>query len=170
MRFLILALFIGVLARHSVPNWIWQGTGISQSGWLYIFGGLLEVLFCLALAYAAKNVKRLTQEWASMDKTERRLWALVFSYAIIIGVLEGGQMSVCRLAVANFGDVPKGVNLCDFAIVANWNYLVAKSPALSWMRLNIDRVPFTEAVYTTYFISFIYHYAKILRGARWKKT
>lgn len=170
MKYLIAILFVGVLFRHYVPQMIWEGTGISYQGWFYIFGGLLEVLFCLCMLYAARNAKKLVIEWGAMRNYERRLCALIFAYVVIIGVLEGLQISVCRLAITNFGDVPKLAYLCDFAIVANINYLLGKVTDATWLRIDRLTIPFTTTVYTTYYLSFIYHYAKILREGKWKRT
>jgi len=160
MRFVIAILFIGILARHVIPNWIWQGTGISQAGWFYIFGGGLEVLFCLVFLYVVKNFKKISKEWESLLKIEHAFLILFIKYIIIIGISEGLQISVCRLAISKISDVPQGVNLCDFAAAKNFNYFVhIFSPSIETR----NTLPIGQTIWSVYLFSFLYYGAQIIK-------
>lgn len=67
----------------------------------YILGGAWEVVLCGVL---------LMIFWAM----KKSIWRNLSIAAMLIGMLEGGQVAVCRLAVSDIHAVPQGVNLCDY--------------------------------------------------------
>src|SRR5258706_188758 len=88
MRWLGPILLIGVFFRHDRSQWL---PGYSPGAWFYIAGGLWEILLCssLLLTLPARQLSTVA------------MW---------IGILEGAQVSACRLATT--GPIGKG-NLCD---------------------------------------------------------
>ncbi|MBL8512157.1 MAG: hypothetical protein JNM52_11000 [Betaproteobacteria bacterium] len=102
MRWLAIALAVGVFARHAGAGWLAQYLPIPQAGIFYALGGLWEVVLCGAL---------LSLLWCL------RSAGVFYRLAVgccLIGILEGGQMAACRLAVKTIGAVPPGMNLCDY--------------------------------------------------------
>jgi hypothetical protein len=82
-----LILLVGVFTRHDTA---WSLPGYSPQAWFYILGGFWETLLCLVILTRATEPFLVAAMW--------------------IGILEGAQMSVCRLATT--GPIGKG-NLCD---------------------------------------------------------
>jgi hypothetical protein len=82
-------LIVAVFARH---NLAWSLPGYSPQAWFYIMGGMLEILLCSTLLLMLPAQ------------------ALIRS-AMWIGILEGAQVSACRLATT--GPIGKDANLCD---------------------------------------------------------
>ena len=90
MRWLASILLIGVFARH---NLAFSLPGYSPAAWFYILGGMWEACLCFSLMLFLKAPLVLAALW--------------------IGILEGAQISTCRLLTADITQIPKGANLCD---------------------------------------------------------
>jgi hypothetical protein len=84
-------LLVGVFLRHDTSQWL---PGYSPQAWFYVLGGLWEIALCVVVLVALPGIPLLTA-------------------AMWIGVLEGSQISTCRLLTADITAVPKGSNLCD---------------------------------------------------------
>jgi len=82
-------LLVGIFARH---NLAWSLPGYSPQAWFYILGGMLEILLCSTLLLTLP----------AQPLVKAALW---------IGLLEGAQVSICRLATT--GPIGKDANLCD---------------------------------------------------------
>src|SRR5258706_10415826 len=89
MRWLGSLLLVGVFVRHDTSMWF---PGYTAAAWFYILGGLWEACLCAVLL-----------SFMSTPLATAALW---------IGLLEGLQVSVCRL-VTNDIDAVHGQNLCD---------------------------------------------------------
>src|SRR5258707_12817845 len=76
MKWLGPILLVGVFLRHDTAQWL---PGYNPGAWFYILGGAWEVILCSALLLTFHAIPLLTAA----------LW---------IGVFEGRQVSVCRLA------------------------------------------------------------------------
>ncbi len=90
MRWLGPILLMGVFVRHNTSFWL---PIFSPQAWFYILGGLWEMILCGTLLLMLRQPLVIAAAW--------------------IGILEGAQVSVCRLSTSNIADVPKGANLCD---------------------------------------------------------
>lgn len=118
MKWIGPVLLVGVFARH---NLAWSLPGYNPQAWFYMLGGLWEILLCsiLLLTLPALPLVRV---------------------AISIGILEGAQVTLCRLATT--GPLPKG-NLCDALLgfpLGPWLtgfyiILIAVVTARQWKRL-----------------------------------
>jgi hypothetical protein len=91
MRWLGPILLVGVFIRHNTASWF---PGYSPAAWFYIFGGMWEILLCALFLFLVRGSGLVTSA----------LW---------IGILEGAQVSACRLLTTDISQVPKGANLCD---------------------------------------------------------
>lgn len=91
MKWLGPVLLVGIFARHNLS---WTLPGYNPQAWFYMLGGMLEILLC--------SILLLTLPAQPLIKA-----------AMWIGILEGGQLAVCRLATLDIASVPKNVNLCD---------------------------------------------------------
>jgi hypothetical protein len=80
-------LLIGVFGRHDL-TWL---PGYSPAGWFYILGGIWEMILCATLLLFLRSPLAVAALW--------------------IGILEGAQISTCRLLTTDIHQV-KG-NLCD---------------------------------------------------------
>ena len=89
-RWLGSILLVGVFLRH---NSSFSLPGYSPQAWFYILGGLWEVVLCFLLL-----------RFITIPLGIAALW---------IGILEGAQVSVCRLATQDITQIPKSANLCD---------------------------------------------------------
>ena len=96
-------LIIGVFLRHDAANWLASGSRLSPAAWHYILGGAWEVMLCALLLWVVYGYR-----WS--------VWRGIASTALVIGMLEGMQISACRLAVDDIRAVPVGMNLCDFRL------------------------------------------------------
>jgi integral membrane sensor domain MASE1 len=90
MKWLGSLLLVGVFLRHDTSQWL---PGYSPAAWFYVLGGLWEITLCASLLIWVSQTSLLTAA----------LW---------IGILEGAQVSVCRLATKDI-DAVHGQNLCD---------------------------------------------------------
>src|SRR5437870_2954674 len=91
MKWLGPILLVGVFLRHDTSQWL---PGYTPGAWFYVLGGLWEMILCGSLL------------------------ALIGGYplaiaALWIGILEGAQVSTCRLLMTDITKVPRGGNLCD---------------------------------------------------------
>ena len=89
MRWLSPILLIGVFLRHNTSHWL---PGYSPAAWFYVLGGLWEVALCASLLLFLRAPLAISALW--------------------IGILEGAQVSICRLATKDI-DAVHGQNLCD---------------------------------------------------------
>src|SRR5882672_9284152 len=83
-------LLVGVFLRHNTSQWF---PGYSPAAWFYVLGGLWEILLCACVLLAYSHNPLLAA-------------------AMWIGILEGSQVSICRLATKDI-DAVHGQNLCD---------------------------------------------------------
>jgi len=98
-------LAIGVFVRHSGSTWLSEYLPISAAGIFYALGGLWEATLCTTLIALLWCLRRTNV-----------FYRLAIA-ACGIGALEGMQMFACRFAVGgSIGLVPKGANLCDYAV------------------------------------------------------
>ncbi|MFA6168947.1 MAG: hypothetical protein WC700_20140 [Gemmatimonadaceae bacterium] len=102
MRFLALILLAGAFLRHGTANWLAEGSSMSAAAWFYVLGGAWEAVLCAVILLMVYGY-------------HRTIWRVMAATALVIGILEGAQMSVCRLAITDIRAVPAGVNLCDYA-------------------------------------------------------
>ena len=102
MKIIAAILLIGVFLRHGSHNLLAGNTALSPAAWFYILGGLWEVVLCGVLLFILLSAKGQLKYFA--------IWAM------IIGILEGLQISVCRLSIDNLSSVPKGTDLCDYLL------------------------------------------------------
>lgn len=101
MKLIAFALLVGVFLRHSGHHWL-ASDGYSPAAVFYMLGGLWEALLCAVGAAVAYGYRA-------------SIWRAVALSALVIGALEGLQVTGCRLAVSDIRAVPKGANLCDYA-------------------------------------------------------
>jgi hypothetical protein len=94
MRTIAIILLLAVLYRHSAHNWLPKN--FSPAAWFYINSGLFEALLCGVFLVVALECRRT-------------VWTKVLALAMVIGVIEGLQMSVCRLGTK----IIQPGNLCD---------------------------------------------------------
>ncbi len=88
MKWLGSILLVGVFIRH---NTAWSLPGYSPQAWFYILGGFWEMLLCLVILTKVTEPLAIAAMW--------------------IGILEGAQVSVCRLLTSDITKVQG--NLCD---------------------------------------------------------
>ncbi len=74
MKWLGPILLVGVFLRHNTSLWM---PGYSSQAWFYILGGLYEILLSAVLMIFLRHPLALAALW--------------------IGILEGAQISTCRL-------------------------------------------------------------------------
>jgi hypothetical protein len=82
-------LLIAVFLRHDTSQWL---PGYTPAAWFYVLGGALEIVLCSLILLT--------------------LHGPLISAAMWIGILEGAQVSICRLATKDI-DAVHGQNLCD---------------------------------------------------------
>ena len=103
VRWIALALLLGVFIRHYTAWWLADGTYLSPQAMFYILGGAWETILCLVVLGALFMV-------------ERSVWRYIAGVAMVVGALEGAQIAVCRVAITDISTVPKNINLCDYLI------------------------------------------------------
>lgn len=101
MKTIAAILLIGVLVRHGAYNGLAAISSYSPAAWFYILGGLWEVALCSIIMMMALEIEGYLR--------------LLISWAMIVGILEGAEIAVCRLPIDNIALVPRGTNLCDYA-------------------------------------------------------
>ena len=101
MKQLAIVLLLGVFIRHDTANWIAASSGMSPAAVFYILGGAWEFVLCGLLLWAVCGYY-----WT--------IWSGLASAALVIGMIEGAQVSLCRLAIQDIRSVPQGTNLCDY--------------------------------------------------------
>lgn len=100
MKWIACLLLLGVTIRHNAANWLAESS-FTPAAWFYMLGGLWEATLCAVLLWVLLAAK---------DSVYRNL-ALA---AMAIGILEGLQVTGCRLLVADISKVPRGTSLCDW--------------------------------------------------------
>jgi len=105
VRPLAIVLLLGVFIAFDGANWLADGSRFTPAAMYYMLQGAWGALLagCLFVAILAQKAS---------------LWRNLGLLAMGIGMLEGTQATVCRLAVKDIGAVPRGTNLCDF--VTGW--------------------------------------------------
>lgn len=126
MKWLAILLLLGVFIRHDAANWL--AGSISPAGWFFLLGGLWEALLCTLLLAV---VLQQPGPWRALSVA-----------ALVIGIVEALQMSVCRLVIspAAYEAMPNGSNICDYLlgfqlgapIVAFELFVVCVALGLSW--------------------------------------
>lgn len=89
------------MLRHNTAYEIASLTGISPRGAFYVMGGLWEVTLCLVVAGLV---------WFE----KHSIYRSIALGAMVIGVVEGLQMSVCRALVTDMNKVPLDARICDY--------------------------------------------------------
>lgn len=84
-------LLVGVFLRHDTSSWL---PGYTPAAWFYIMGGAWEILLCASILLFMP----------ALPLIQAAMW---------IGILEGSQISACRLLTKDYSAVPKWQNLCD---------------------------------------------------------
>ena len=118
MKWLGPILLIGVFLRHNTAMWL---PGYSPQAWFYILGGLWEIVLCAAPLTFVR--------------------APIAVVALWIGILEGAQVSTCRLLTSDITKVQG--NLCDSltglpigaTMTGLYVILIAVTIARHWKRL-----------------------------------
>ena len=101
MRAVALVLIVGVFARYDAVNMLSQMFGMSPPAIYYILGGLWESALAAVILLLSYQMREC-------------IWRRIIRAATIIGIVEGTQASVCRVAVRDIRAVPQGVDLCDY--------------------------------------------------------
>jgi hypothetical protein len=117
MKWLGPILLVGVFVRHDTSSWL---PGYTPAAWFYILGGVWEMILCTVLLLFLRTPLAVAALW--------------------IGVLEGAQISACRLLTKDYSAVPKWQNLCDHltglpvgAIMTGlYLYIVCQAIGKSW--------------------------------------
>jgi len=98
LRWLPLALLLGVFVRHDTSYLASTFTPLTPGAWFTTMGGLWEVALCFLVMSL----------W-------RDPWVVA---AMWIGIVEGAQIAACRPFIADISKVPQDVTLCDY--VTGW--------------------------------------------------
>lgn len=101
MRTIAIVLLLGVFLAHDAANWLSGHSRFTppavfymlQGAWSVVLSSVLLMLFWMATA---------------------SIWRTLCIAAMVISIVEGLQVAVCRLAVDDIGSVPQGMNLCDY--------------------------------------------------------
>ena len=101
MKWIASILLLGVFIRHDAVTWIAQTVHMTPAAVFYILGGIWEVTLCAVL---------LMVFWAMRAS----IWKNLAIAAMLIGILEGAQVSICRMCISDIRQVPPGTNLCDY--------------------------------------------------------
>ena len=101
MKAIASLLLLGVFIRHDAVTWIASTVGMTPAAIFYILGGIWEAILCAVL---------LMIFWVA----KKSIWRNLAIAAMLIGILEATQVSVCRMAISDIRAVPQGTNLCDF--------------------------------------------------------
>jgi len=101
VKWIAFVLLLGVFIRHNTYNFLAEQTHLPPQTIFYLLGGLWEAVLCSAL---------LMIFWAMRSG----IWKNLAVAAMLIGILEGLQVFVCRLCVKDIYAVPPGTNLCDY--------------------------------------------------------
>ena len=101
MRAVAIILIVGVFLVHDGENWLAHGTRFSPAAVFYMLQGAWTVVLsaCLLLF---------------MLSAVPTVWRNLASAALVISIVEGSLIPVCRLAVTDIKAVPSGVSLCDY--------------------------------------------------------
>lgn len=99
MRWLAIVLLLGVFIRHDTSFLASNLTSLTPGAWFTVMGGLWEVVLCLALLLWVRSVP-------------------LAAAALLVGILEGAQISVCRAMIIDISAVPPKADLCDY--VTGW--------------------------------------------------
>lgn len=100
MKWIACLLLLGVTLRHNGANWLAESS-FTPAAWFYMLGGLWEVALCAVLMWVLLAAKF-------------SIYRDLALFAMVIGILEGLQVTGCRLLVADISKVPRGASLCDW--------------------------------------------------------
>ena len=95
MRWLAIILLLGVFIRHDTSFLASSLTPLTPGSWFTVMGGLWEIVLCMAILRTVPSTPLLTA-------------------AMLIGISEGAQISVCRIAITDISAVPPKADLCDY--------------------------------------------------------
>lgn len=102
MRWLAAGLLAAVFLRHHTAFWLAAMIGTTPPAVSYVMGGLLEVAL-------GATVAMLLMGWKASP------WRNLGIVAALIAASEGGQIAVCRMAIADIRALPANTTLCDHA-------------------------------------------------------
>lgn len=100
MKWLSALLLLGVCVRHFTAHNIGAQTYLNARGWFYVMGGLWEAMLCGILLMLVLEAQKSP-------------YRLIAAFALIVGMAEAMQMSVCRALVVDMKTIPIGANICD---------------------------------------------------------
>lgn len=103
MRGVAAILMLAVFIRHESIYWLASASGFSPQAVNYMMTGAFEAILggiIIALVWGYKET----------------IWRNLAIAAMAIAVLEGLQITGCRLLVADIRKVPAGSNLCDYLV------------------------------------------------------
>jgi hypothetical protein len=100
VKWIAIALLLGVFVRHDTALFLAGFLGFPDRAWFYMLGGAGEVLLCTALLPFARG---FIEPWRFLALSGLWIW-----------IIESAQLPICRAAITDMGQVPHGVNLCDF--------------------------------------------------------
>lgn len=100
MKSVAALLIVLALATYGGSRWLGGVLGYPSAGMAYILQGIWSATLCAVLLGIFLQYRRTVATG-------------VVLLALFVGVSEGLQMSVCRLAITDMSAVPKGTNLCD---------------------------------------------------------
>jgi hypothetical protein len=103
VRLVAILLLVGVLMRHASARWLADMLGYPVGGMEYMLSGAFDILLCGVL---------LLMIWHMANS----LWRRLAIAALVIGMMEGAQITVCRACISDISMVPKGTNLCDYLV------------------------------------------------------
>ena len=101
MRAVALVLIVGVFARYDAVNMLSQMFGMSPPAIYYILGGVWEAVLSAVILLLTYQMREC-------------IWRRIIRAAMLIGIIEGTQSSVCRVAFRDIRAVPQGTDLCDY--------------------------------------------------------
>ena len=101
MKWFTALLLVGVFVRHDAVNLIAGWVDMTPAAVFYILGGFWEAILCGVIFLIAIHAKP-------------SIWRVLLEIAMAIGILEGLEVSVCRIGITDIYAVPAGVNLCDY--------------------------------------------------------
>lgn len=111
MKWVAFALILGVFIRHEAVYTIASATGYTPAATFRMLGGAWEALLCAVLLIFATALKKC-------------LWRDLIIIAGCIGMLEGLQTPICRIAISDIKAVPATANLCDYALGFPLSYVL----------------------------------------------
>ena len=101
MKWLVLIVTASIFVRHNSAFWMASALNTTAPAVSYVMGALLEVVMGATIALL-------------LLAHPKSLWRTLGIFAGCIAAIEGAQMAVCRLAIADIRALPPNTTLCDF--------------------------------------------------------